>query len=64
MYATGPLLPLCTLDFALGQEGLSLPPSVERPSLPDTQLLFPSLAVVPQGLWSKRLHLDIPGARP
>lgn len=38
---TGPLLPLCTLDFALGQEGLSLPPSLGRPSLPDPQLPFP-----------------------
>lgn len=41
MRLTGPRLPVCTLDFALSQEGRSLPPSVGRPSLPDTRLPFP-----------------------
>lgn len=59
MSLTSPLLPLHALDFALGQEGLSLPPSVERPSLPGAQLPFPPLspATVPQGLQEKKLHL-------
>ena len=64
MSLTGPLLPLYTLDFAPGQEGLSPPPSVGRPSLPDVLLPFPPLSpvVVPHGLQEKKLRLDFPVA--
>lgn len=60
MSLTCPLLPLYTLDFAPGQEGLSPPASVGRPSLPDVLLPFPPLSpiVVPHGLQEKKLRLD------